>query len=842
MNPNILIKNCKRFTYLSVILLSIFSFKQKQDNNSWIRINQLGYTPEGIKVAVWVSKSNTLPNDFQLIDNGSSKVVFTGSTGQSFGSYGPFIQSCRLNFSSFKNPGSYHLQCGSAVSPVFKIASNVYEGTADFSLRYMRQQRSGFNPFLKDSCHTHDGYTMYGQMPDSTLINVWGGWHDATDYLQYVTTSANATYHLLAAYRDFPNVFTDTHLANGLDGSNGKADVLDEATWGLDWLLKMHPRKDWMFNQLADDRDHQGFRLPDKDSVDYGLGPGNGRPVYFATGKPQGLGKYKNHSTGVASTAGKFASAFALGANLYKRIDQKFSNLLREKSLSAFQLGLDKPGVCQTAPNKEPYYYEEDNWTDDMELGAAAIYELTGNKKYYNESLQYSSEEKVTPWMGEDTAKHYEWYPFHNFGHYELAKNSDNKIKNELIGYYKEGIENVWKKAKQNAFYRGVPFIWCSNNLNTSFAIQCYLYRQLSGDGQYAELEQACYDWLFGCNPWGTSMVYGMPANGDTPTDPHSSLSYLYHYPLDGGLVDGPVYGSIYKNLRGLKLLHADPYAAFQSDYVVYHDDAGDYSTNEPTMDGTASLIYLMAAKEDEAKKNSLINHEIISNGGIIRGDTTTKKIALVFTGDEFADGGNFIATTLEQQNIHGSFFLTGNFYRNPKLKSIIRKLKKDGNYLGSHSDKHLLYCDWIKRDSLLVTHQQFTQDLQHAYNELKKWNISKKDAHYFLPPYEWYNDSIAKWTKQMGLQLVDFSPGTRSNADYTYPEMGNKYLSSDTIMTSILNFEQSSYNGLNGFILLVHIGTDPRRTDKFYYRLPALIFELEKRGYKFVKIDELLN
>ena len=141
-----------------------------------------------------------------------------------------------------------------------------------------------------------------------------------------------------------------------------------------------------------------------------------------------------------------------------------------------------------------------------------------------------------------------------------------------------------------------------------------------------------------------------------------------------------------------------------------------------------------------------------------------------------------------------------------------------------------------------MVTHQQFTQDLQNAYNELKKWNISKKDAHYFLPPYEWYNDSIAKWTKQMGLQLVDFSPGTRSNADYTYPEMGNKYLSSDTIMNSILNYEQSSSNGLNGFILLVHIGTDPRRTDKFYYRLPALIFELEKRGYKFVKINELLN
>ena len=103
--------------------------------------------------------------------------------------------------------------------------------------------------------------------------------------------------------------------------------------------------------------------------------------------------------------------------------------------------------------------------------------------------------------MGADTARHYQWYPFHNFGHYELAKKSGNKNKAELISYYKEGIERVWRKANKNGLFRGIPFIWCSNNLTTSFAIQCYLYRKLSGDQQYAELEQACFDWLFGCNP-----------------------------------------------------------------------------------------------------------------------------------------------------------------------------------------------------------------------------------------------------------------------------------------------------------------------------------------------------
>ena len=59
---------------------------------------------------------------------------------------------------------------------------------------------------------------------------------------------------------------------------------------------------------------------------------------------------------------------------IYKGVDPALSELLEEKSESAYQLGLDKPGVSQTAPNREPYYYEEDNWVDDMELGAASLY------------------------------------------------------------------------------------------------------------------------------------------------------------------------------------------------------------------------------------------------------------------------------------------------------------------------------------------------------------------------------------------------------------------------------------------------------------------------------------
>ena len=592
----------------SLILISTCLFLSGwalgQSSKSWIRINQLGYLPESVKVAVFASKGNAEIREFELVDGKTGKTVLKKAAGKNFGAYGPFVSSLRLDFTEHKTAGVYYVKVGSLKSAEFPISNEAYKGAADFLLRYMRQQRSGYNPFLKDSCHTKDGYTIYGPMPDGTFVDVSGGWHDATDYLQYATTSANATYHLLAAYRDFPSVFSDGHLANGLKGTNGMADVLDEAVWGLEWLAKMHPKEDWMFNQLADDRDHVGFRLPTNDPADYGYGPGNGRPVYFISGEVQGLGKYQNRATGAASTAGKFASAFALGSQILERDDPALAKKLISKSLSAYKFGIAKPGVAQTAPMKARYFYEEDNWVDDMELGAAAIYTVTKDKKYLNAALEYSEQEKITPWIGADTAVHYQWYPFHNFGHYELANIADRENKGKLISYYRDGIKKVWEKANKNAFYRGVPFIWCSNNLTTSFAIQCYLYRQISGDNTYIQLEQACFDWIFGCNPWGTSMVYGLPAHGDTPVDPHSSYTVLYQHPLDGGLVDGPVSGYIFNSLLGLTLNDKDEYEEFQSMLAVYHDDHGDYSTNEPTMDGTASLVYLMAAKENDSSES----------------------------------------------------------------------------------------------------------------------------------------------------------------------------------------------------------------------------------------------
>jgi endoglucanase len=570
----------------------------RADTTTFIRVNQVGYLIDAPKVAVACSLDSVRIDRFVVTDE-RGRIVLGPRRAEPAPAFGPCRSTHRLDFSAVRRAGKYRIVAGGVSSPLVRVGANVYAGAADTLLYYMRQQRSGWNPVFGDSVHTRDGILVDSPRAGA-FVPVSGGWADASDYLQYVTTSANATYVMLMAYRDHPAAFADHFRADGSAGANGQADVLDEARHGLEWLLRMFPSDSEMYNQLADDRDHTYFDLPTNDSSDYGWGRGRERPVYPCTGRPQGLFQNKNRSTGWASTAGKYTSAFAIGAGLFAARDPAFAARLRARAAAAFQVGLQHPGVCQTAPGKAPYFYEEDNWVDDMELGAAELASLGGDGAMLARAAAFASQEPVTPWMGADTARHYQWYPWHNNGHYEVWRVAgtmhDAATRARMAAFYRRGLEAVVGRA-DNGFRIGIPFIWCSNDLMTSFATQALLYRRMTGDQHYRGYEQAAIDWLFGTNPWGVSMVIGYPNGGVWAHDPHSAVaSRLGVETLRGGLLDGPVYRSIYGSLKGIALHDADEYARFNTGRMVYHDDIGDYSTNEPIMDGTANLTYLLAA------------------------------------------------------------------------------------------------------------------------------------------------------------------------------------------------------------------------------------------------------
>ena len=190
-----------------------------------------------------------------------------------------------------------------------------------------------------------------------------------------------------------------------------------------------------------------------------------------------------------------------------------------------------------------------------------------------------------------------------------------------------------------------------------------------------------------------------------------------------------------------------------------------------------------------------------VTEGAVVRGPKEGRRLALVFTGHEFAEGGTTILDELAKHRARASFFLTGDFLANPRFQPIVRRIVDEGHYLGPHSDKHLLYCTWDKDRKTLVSRAAFATDLSANLEKVARFGADR--PRYFLPPYEHSNKEIAAWTAALGLQLVNFTPGTRSNADYT-EESAPNFVSSRAIFESIIGRERQG----------------PRRAQ----RLPAVI------------------
>ena len=235
-----------------------------------VRVNQVGYRPDEPKIGMLCSDT-PLPETFVVVDVISNSTVREGGARPLAGErWGRLEHHAELDFTQLATPGTYALQVGEARSLPFVVGADAYAELPDRLLEFMRQQRCGYNPWLAVECHQHDGRTAYGPLPPGTQIDATGGWHDAGDLLKYHITSGNATAQMLLAFSMAKSSHSgrtpsSDHVdARGNAGANGVPDLLDEARWGLEWMLKMHPAPDALYHQVADDRDHIAFRLAAK--------------------------------------------------------------------------------------------------------------------------------------------------------------------------------------------------------------------------------------------------------------------------------------------------------------------------------------------------------------------------------------------------------------------------------------------------------------------------------------------------------------------------------------------------------------------------------------------------
>lgn len=218
-------------------------------------------------------------------------------------------------------------------------------------------------------------------------------------------------------------------------------------------------------------------------------------------------------------------------------------------------------------------------------------------------------------------------------------------------------------------------------------------------------------------------------------------------------------------------------------------------------------------------------------SGCTVGAPTDRRAIHLIFTADSMFEGGPFALDCLEERAIKASFFFTGNFLRDRSNDSIVNRVIESGHYVGPHGDRHILLADWDENRTPLVTPDSALRDMDDNYTELKRFGIEKGRARTIVPPYEWYNRVHIEAYRSAGLSPVSPSPGIETFRDYTTPDMSD-YRDSEYLWTQLLAREKS--HGLDGAIMILHLGTQDVRTDKFYHRLPALIDTLTSLGYTF--------
>ena len=132
--------------------------------------------------------------------------------------------------------------------------------------------------------------------------------------------------------------------------------------------------------------------------------------------------------------------------------------------------------------------------------------------------------------------------------------------------------------------------------------------------------------------------------------------------------------------------------------------------------------------------------------------------------------------------------------------------------------------------------------DLAANLRAFENHRIRPDSTHFFLPPYEHFTEEIARWTKEGGRVLVNMTPGTRSNTDYMTDD-DPRFIPARAIVASIIQADQNDPDGLNGYLLLMHLVHGPARSrDHLHDELPALLDKLCIRGYGFVRVDELLS
>ncbi len=227
---------------------------------------------------------------------------------------------------------------------------------------FFQVQRCGpTHPLLHKPCHLSDVRKIYGRA-DSSMVDLTGGWHDAGDYIKFLSTASFTTYMLLFSYEFDPEKF-------GFDNNeNGDPDILEEAKVGIDWMLRCNYAEDTLVTEVQDLKDHEvKWRMPENDPLKYN------RLGYVGIGKNQ---------------IGMYSAVMALASRIW--LNRFSDTLFSKKCLNA---AIEFYSIKNSVPNIDSSYsgfYQDKNYLGKLALGAIELYNATNYYNYLNDAVSFA--------------------------------------------------------------------------------------------------------------------------------------------------------------------------------------------------------------------------------------------------------------------------------------------------------------------------------------------------------------------------------------------------------------------------------------------------------------------
>lgn len=612
------------------ILLAFATAAAAIQPEALIRVNQAGYLTSDSKQALLMATAPVTNATFSIIA-ADGAVALTAAVQKNAGIWNKtYANIYLLDFSAVKMAGIYSLKVdgpASAVSPAFRIGTGaeIYGPLLQNALFFFQAQRDGpdviSSVLNRRPSHLADKSAFVYKVPEFEKrgargelektggpLDVSGGWADAGDYVKFVETTSYVTALMLAGARDYPAQM----------GAGGRADFAAEGRFGLDWLLKMWDANsktlyvqvgigDGLGNLKGD---HDLWRLPEADDQ---LADSPGSPEFFIKHRPV----FAAGPPGAPispNLAGRLAAAFATGYQVFKTSDPDYARRLLLTAETIFDLAATY-NVAELTSTFPRSFYAEDEWRDDMELGATELYLALaqGNPpanlphpnaaNYLRLATHWARE-----YLNSGTTDFLNLYDVSGLAHYELCRALDKSTATNdlevsrvaLLSNLKKRLDGAVKRSEKDPFGLGIRY-GGGDLVPHAFgvALEAGFYDELTHSDTYAGLAHRHLDFVLGANAWGTSFIVG--AGKVFPWHMQHQIANLGGS-LDGtpplllgATVDGPSRG---KSKAGDTPEGArptpwpggkDPFAPFNGNGVQYTDDVGSWATVEPANDYTIS-------------------------------------------------------------------------------------------------------------------------------------------------------------------------------------------------------------------------------------------------------------